>query len=533
MTSHESTMARVREIHGNKRNAIADLIRAAYFEKSKGSSVSEVSAGLDQQFRDVLIETDALTGHFFSDNFSIDGLPVVSPDDLGRVIEKFGVQEGFSQFIKDILMTQDTGNQNVSPLYTRFIGMGAQGSVKRFDSNFVSLRGNRYYSSDPEVRREVRASGSIVPGIQSDYDLFEQATAANLQAAKVGDTAEGYERVVLAAPMDHMKNMGLVYLNTVQLIAHSKANPELLTSGLKFEGNRSSMDAVYKDLIEQWLESDAVQTSDVTQATEFAKVYESIANLVKAYHLFLLDGDPRHLAVTEPELEQVNRLISASANSASAFEAVVESSGLSSKMQARMKRELFKRLFRHERDADHPGINMLQVAQFVGDTDKKRVVLGVAYGGIEYPFIYDALREYTTGAHAESTSERGFILLSNYNLQYRPKTAPLVEKHLYPISVAEEGHEADEIIVFDDNAVTGLTRLQIIEMFVSEYGSKPVIVACADVNTNPDSLRDREALRNGVLNLGRFASRSLLQRPHGMPKMLSPSRYAMPHKPVR
>ena len=534
------TIQQVQRLHHAKREAVGDVVNTNY-SGDESHNIRLTSMGINKAFTDLLVEANRISGGFFGDHFTIDGLPITSPDDIRTTLQEYDLNGDLSRFVESVSMPQDTAPGGiVSPLYRRFIMMnGADGRASLCDPSAVSLRGGHYYSADPDTNRLIKESGSITVGIDADSRILNEAALAAAATKQDTEPANSSEKVILASPLDHVKNIGLMYLNCAQLLVHSINNIETITSGIESPPRYPKTEEIYKSIVEDWL-SDSQAIKNIVQQLDDGGIQQSIKNIVGAYHLFLLDGDKTRLEIKETDINQLESLIGHIANAVKDFEEkVAVNTGINSKMKTRAKRELFKRILRSERDADHPGINLLHVSQFI-ETEpdpEGTLILGTTYGGIEYPFIYDTLRAEADVIGSCNTNTRGSVIFSLYNLQYSPSTAALAKKHVFPSGLLDH-QTPKKILVFDDNAVSGKTGLHIRNSLHYQYPNARIEIACSDINTLPEDLEQYNSLRTGILTLASSGTRRFLntkprKQKTGSPSILSPSRYAMPHKPRR
>lgn len=524
--------------HTIRRRGFDDVTAANYGGSNRHIDIELTAAGLNDVLREFLVRSNKISRGIFAEKFTIDGLPVSSAHEVESTLACLRQPEAFRDFLK-ITSIEETGldDQAVHVLYRKFIKMNPDGSLGRFGDDVISLRGPVYFSADPATRAAVRERNSIAVGISADVDTARLAlsTTNGIELKHTADTNK-LDRNVIASPLDHMRNIGLIYLNAALLLTQSSGNSDTLTSNVDIPTRQGKLDDEYCTIVKQWqTESAELQgLRDFVGASQDA-LYAAIGSLVERYHLFLLDGDIGRLEIDPSQFEVVMQLVGIISSASTDFEEMVARAYNNQKTQERLKRELFKRIFRHERDADHPGINLLFMSQFIDDdnySNGDKLVLGTAYGGIEYPFIYDALR--APDSDTPSLGEnRGFIFLSNYNLGYRPSTSGIASKHIYPADLVDtaDADSITDVLVLDDNAVTGVTRLQVQEFLRIAYPKARVTVACADVNTQPHDVERSEILRTSLRGIGYTAVRTFLNRPHGSPRILHASRYFMPHKP--
>ena len=527
---------------------------------------ASIATSMEKAYRLNLDFYNEATGRMFGDNFTAEGIPVMSADDLEAVKTKYPVLDSFLDEISNnpYARKQEAEQQNpgeydeVSPFYYRFIKMGKDGRLVSMPTDTVALRGEMYYFTESEMKKEVRESDSIKPAMDFTHENFNQLDYlmnAIRDDESIPDVIQDQkERIALASVLDHIRNYALLQFGSLLYIGHGREYPNLVK---KYDPNNKTVKEMYHECIDEWISLN----DDNLHAARFIdknynEMFGSISRIVSAYHNFLIDGKMDHWKkIKDSDMEMVRDGLVHVGNAVVGFEETVDEmvpklepeEGVTKRQlkhnkssRDHIKRELFKKLLRHERDADHPGINMLHVAQTMLDKLPENdeyapidLVLGISYGGIEYPFVYRTVQEMLGRDTAHT--HFGFMLLSNYNLGFTPSTAPLAERHLYP---AIDGSNADRIVVFDDNAVTGKSALQAKTALQEINPDAQTTVACCDMNVDPRALKS-PILGTLALGISGNTTRALLKRntdadgTSRYPHFLNASRYTADNFPKR
>lgn len=526
----------------------------------KAQVLHATSEALSDAFKDFLVEANDATDGFFADNFTIEGLPYLAEKELEGILKKYPYLEQVVNTIKlnpyknhhdnveQYKPSETNGHGSVSPFYYRLVGTTPKGKPKALPRDTIILRGKQYFFSEDDMEKQIRESDTVRPGIDRIHQNFSALRDALTQISSDPNLPEVIhdpkERIVLASVVDHIRNYALMHFTGLMYVSYGSENPDLLK---KFDTGGEVARVAYQNTIEEWITHDETLKEVIGYfENNYEEMFGAVENIVDAYHSFLLTGKVSCLRDIDPSsLEEIEQIITQTGNAATSFEDWVNTRvvqgeygidrGMSEKkatqLRTSIKRDFFKKLLRHERDADHPGINMLHVIQASSNVNAD-VVLGLAYGGVEYPFLHNIITRLTQRDRLR-TRHYGFLLLSNYNLGYTPNTAPLLDKHLFPkqTKIPSSGN----VLVYDDNAVTAKTVLQADQAVRSAYPNSQVTVAACDINLGPRALEKNDILGSMVLTLVQNGTRRMLTRDNTakLPHHLHASRYVMKTLPRR
>lgn len=539
------------EVNSAVKDRVAAIIAANYTNARYEDPEKELQTRIvTNQIKEVLREknayVDALSDHFFSDNFSVEGLPLVEEAKLAQLKERFPYLEALLSRIA----TKPNSNVSVH-LNSEFFGVSREGKLKR-KKGTVSLRSQEYYCKLPEeTAKKVQEQNSTLPvlthireKIQEHGEAMKKIQAdTRLDSASLNDE----EVLALAMPLDHLRNHALFLLNILLIAAKSTESPDLLkgvpgNTYLQSEpsnatGNRRTK--IYTESVDRLLASSAGMEISKLMADDFEKVIETITAIIEAYYGFILTRDPSYLKNFDlSNLEYLDQTILPKVEALTeAFEGFVnESVAPGSQRTLRdnrlIKREFYKKILRHERDGDHPGVNTVNVISRMDPNAEKHpdLVCGLPYGGIEYPILYRAISRIKNQREGRPIKDPdlAFIVLSNYNLGYNPAFTPRLEAHAFPSSVAND-LEGKNVLIMDDNIITGKTNTQV-EVAFRAKGAKPQFVV-NDLNLDPHVINNEFVMSANLEELANNAVRPIAKRnvrkdrERKLPDFMNGSRY--------
>lgn len=499
----------LRRINAETGNRIKEIITANYSGSRYEDPEREIQiAKVTKEVRDVLrekvVDLDALNAHFFSENFTVDGLPIITEDELAELSTKFPY---LANLLKRIASKPNPHLD--APLNRQFIGVNKKGRLTRLKTDTLSLRSREYFHNVPEgVLNEIKTSNSSLPVLKHISRMIDEHRECikktkedtRLTEMELSDA----EILALATSVDHLKNYFLFFLNILLLIAKSKDSPDILKgapTNTYLQKNKGRVTdtkrtGIYLSSVDELLNSEASEELTQFMNRNFDSIVSNATALVEAYYGFISTRDIAYLqnldlsAVDFMKEEVMPKIEKTMETFEKAVNTGVSTDDPSDKTDNTMiKREFYKKVLRHERDGDHPGINLTNALSHVGPAEEPEpaLVCGLAYGGIEFPMLYKAMKR-VRAKETHQTIDEGkepkvaFLLLSNYNIAFTPTFTPRIEAHMFPKDRAEN-LEGKTALIMDDNIITGKTVTQI-EVAFRAKGANTTF-AVNDLNLDP------------------------------------------------
>ncbi len=510
------------EINDEVAAKVAEIIDKNYSgNKYDGPERAIYIQSVVRKVRNVLIDRtvslDKLSSHFFTDNFTVEGIPVIDESDIDEIITKFPYLEKTLNRI-----AVKPGPKNRVPLNETYFGVNKNGKLRRMDRSTVALRSREYFCNIPDqFQKRIKEENSSMPILDYMESMIQEhgevvnniLNDKNLIDVELTNT----EVLALSVSFDHLRNYMLFFLNILLIIAKSADSPDILKGSprntyIKENDPRSSTvntSKVYLNSVDKLLTSDASNEITDFMSKDYDEVMKTTVAFVEAYHGFIVTKDPKYLLnFDSSRIEFVlEKVIPKIRGVVSTFEGAVNEDVDPNRNKTRkdnqsIKREFFKKVLRHERDGDHPGINMASTLSHIPADGKKQydLVCGMSYGGIEYPALYEAMqniisRENGSKHGAMTHPKYGHIILSNYNLAFNPGFTPRLEHHIFPRNIVDDV-EGKSVLILDDNIITGKTNTQV-EVAFRAKGAVPQFAVC-DLNTDPVTLSGETVLSTGL-----------------------------------
>lgn len=494
---HEALLA----VNADARTAIEAVIsehytRAGYTDPSVLANTTTVSGRIRDILRKKTIDLNALEGDFFIEHFTVEGIPVIHERDLRPLMEKFS-------YLAQVLQrtAAEPNPLRNAPLNNRFFGVTKKGRLRRMGADTLALRSKEYFFNMPEETSEaVQATNSTIPIINHISAMIEEHRSTveqikndeRLPDMKLADP----EVLALATAFDHLRNYMLFLINILILTAKSAHYPDVLKGvpGNSYlhhgEGPKGERRIhAYVNAVDGMLKTEAANDIRSFMEGDYEKVMATAGALIEAYYGFIATRDVRYLQdfncdhityIQREIMPKVQALVTA-------FEKEVDEK-LDPKIPKNksgnkiVKREFYKKILRHERDGDHPGVNMVNVLSHMSSDGEPKydLVCGMVYGGIEFPILYRAMSHMLHAVPGDQ-QQCAFLVLSNYNLGFNPLSSARLDAHIFP-EIGEEDLRGRAILVLDDNIITGRTNTQIEAAFRTRGATPKFVVNDLDLD---------------------------------------------------
>ncbi|MFZ5392272.1 MAG: phosphoribosyltransferase [Patescibacteria group bacterium] len=366
--------------------------------------------------------------------------------------ENLQVWKSFTSF--GALLTTKDNLRKLKEKYPKSVAFFSEDNkvISKEHQNIVCLRGRDYYFFYKELKDNInKASYEKYQNLIGDFQDINRIL--DEEYADV-DTRKMLfqEKVLFLALLDYRKNILLNVYNSAVLL---KSNNFEVLAGETKENTKGPLGFNKSKKIWDEKTSGLLDGIDLNNIEVFSN---QIQMAVDDYYKILLGVEGKVSIIGS---EQVNKVSEKIVRILSILETDIEP------VNRKYVKNILRKIFRSERASDNPLLNLLQ-AYLQKTKDQKDGIeydylVSILYGGLELAYVYKTVGKFL-GDKKSDNAKIIPMILSQYNVKNFSEAGLL---HQYMPLNKTENFESKNVLLIDDNIVTGKTFDATIKMFLN------------------------------------------------------------------